>query len=387
MTSFRSGRVSRTAGPDASGCRTTGRHLGAIPVLRVTLPDLALWILLSAGGVVVSFLTLRAIWFAVGRYRISRAGPRPLSASRARIWQPPDQRNRLNLVGQPSGADDPPSPPFMFLEEHAQGSQPCVSLRDARGRRWRVKWGDEVRSESFAVRFAQACGYFAPPTYFVPAGHIEGAAHLQRARSCVHDTDGSFVDGRFQLDDPSVKKLFEEHSWSWDDNPFVGTPELSGLKIVAMLLSNWDTKDRRDVARGSNTAIFEHPVARRRREARYVLSDWGGSMGKWGANIVTRGRWDVDGFESQTPGFVTGVKDGRVSFGYAGQRTADVAGDIPLEHARWFCEHASTLTDRLLVQALLASGATQDEAERFARSLLERIHQLQAVVTSTAGQP
>ena len=42
---------------------------------------------------------------------------------------------------------------------------------------------------------------------------------------------------RFELEDPAVKKMFEEHSWSWDDNPFLGAPELSGLKIV-MLLSN-----------------------------------------------------------------------------------------------------------------------------------------------------
>jgi hypothetical protein len=353
----------------------------------VTLGDLATWVLLIAGGVVVSVVTLRAIWFAIGHVRIRRAGPRPLSASHARIWHQPHPQRPLNVSDHPGASDEPPSPPFTFLEEHSQGSQPCVSIRDARGRCWRVKWGDEVRAESFAVRFAQACGYFAPPTYFVAGGRIEGAAQLQRARSCVRDTDGSFVDGRFQLDDPDVKKLFEEHSWSWDDNPFVGTPELSGLKIVVMLLSNWDTKDRRDVARGSNTAIFEHRVARRRWEARYVLSDWGGSMGKWGANVVTRGRWDVDGFESQTPQFVTGVKDGRVSFGHAGQRTGDIAGDIPIAHARWFHGHASTLTDRLLIQALLASGATQDEAERFARSLLERMHRLHAVLTSPAGQP
>jgi len=111
-----------------------------------------------------------------------------------------------------------------------------------------------------------------------------------------------------------------------------------------MLLSNWDAKDRRDVARGSNTAIFEHRVGRWPRihhEARYLLTDWGGAMGKWGSTIVTRGRWDVDGFEAQTPQFVTGVVDGRVAFGYTGQRTADIAGDIQVAHARWFHGYAS----------------------------------------------
>ena len=85
--------------------------------------------------------------------------------------------------------------------------------------------------------------------------------------------------------------MFEEHSWAWNDNPFLGSRELQGLKILIMLLSNWDTKDRRDVARGSNTAIFEHGRPARPRGA---LPDHrlGWIDGRWGANIVTRGRWD-----------------------------------------------------------------------------------------------
>jgi hypothetical protein len=174
---------------------------------------------------------------------------------------------------------------------------------------------------------------------------------------------------------------FNEHSWSWDDNPFVGTPELSGLKLVVMLVSNWDTKDRRDVARGSNTAIFEHRVSPWTREARYLITDWGGAMGKWGTNVVSRGRWDPEGFEVQTPQFVTGVRDdGIVTFGYVGQRTADVAYDIPVDHVRWFYQHASRLTEAHLREGLLASGANADEAVRFARALLDRVAQLGQVV-------
>jgi hypothetical protein len=151
-----------------------------------------------------------------------------------------------------------------------------VSVIDLQGRRWRVKWGDEVRSENFAVRFAWACGYFAGTTYFVASGRIEGAKDLTRARDCI-DGECRFVEARFELDDPGVVKMFEEHSWAWNDKPFVGTRELNGLKIVVMLLSNWDTKDRSDIARGSNTAIFEHRVSRWRREAHYLITDWGRS--------------------------------------------------------------------------------------------------------------
>ena len=187
-----------------------------------------------------------------------------------------------------------------------------------------------MQPETFAVRLAWACGYFAEITHFVASGTIEGAGALSRAAPCL-DQEGCFVDARFELDDPEVEKLFEEHSWSWTGNPFVGTPELAGLKIILMLISNWDNKDQRDVARGSNTAIYVTRVSRWKREAQYLIVDWGGSMGRWGGNVVTRGRWDAAGFAAQTPQFVTGVANGFVQFGYTGQRTADARAGIRVE--------------------------------------------------------
>jgi hypothetical protein len=351
----------------------------------MTLSDLALWIGLGVGAVFAAVMIRRGVLRAIGAYRTRRAGPARLGASHHRIWRDPGQVEALSLVHGPGGADGAPVAPCTFLEEHETGSQPCLSVRDARGRRWRVKWGAEARVETFAVRVAWACGYFAEITHFVPAGVIADVPILKRTRDCVEAPEGHFVDARFEADDPEVEKFFEEHSWAWDANPFVGTRELSGLKIVMMLLSNWDSKDRRDVALGSNTAIFVtrvHRWPRTHREAQYLLTDWGGAMGKWGSTIVTRGRWDVDGFEAQTPQFVVGVKEGRVCFGYTGQRTADIAGDIPVEHARWFHGYASRIGERQLVEGLLASGASDDEAQRFARALVERIAQLGRAVAS-----
>ena len=267
-----------------------------------------------------------------------------------------------------------PAPPFRFVEEHFTGSQPCVAVRDAKDRLWRVKWGHEAKPESFAVRFAWACGYFAEVTHYVPAGTIVEAGALSRARQCI-DEAGTFADARFELEDRSVRMLFNEHSWAWNDNPFVGTKQLSGLKIVNMLLSNWDTKDRRDVARGSNTAIFE-VRAPWGREARYLITDWGGAMGKWGSNLVSRGRWDAAGFAAQTPQFVTGVRDGWVNFGYQGQRTAEIARDITVEHVHWFYRYARRIKEPALRQALVACGATEEDATTFARAIADRVRQL-----------
>ncbi len=342
--------------------------------------QILLWVVIAAAGAAAIAIAVRLSWHAAGLYLIRRAGPRPLLATRHVLWRDPGDVAALDLEHGPGGRDLQPRAPFTFVEEHLTGSQPCVSVTDARGRRWRVKWGGEVRAENFAVRLVWACGYFAETTYFFASGTITGARDLQRAASCIA-ADCTFQDARFELEEPGARTFFEEHSWAWNDNPFVGSAQLNGLKILAMLLSDWDTKDRRDVARGSNTAIFEHRLSRFRREARYLITDWGGSMGRWGGNIVTRGRWDVDGFEAQTPQFVTGVSDGFVQFGYAGQRTADIAIGITLADVRWLMRYLGAITDAQLRQALDASGASEEERERFTKALRARIDQLRDVST------
>ena len=342
---------------------------------------IAAWI---AAGIVAAFIGLHLFWRAKGLYKVRKAGPRPLFGVRHRLWRDPGDIPRLDMTAGPGGPGQAPKAPFRFIEEHGTGSQPCVSVHDANGRRWRVKWGPEVRSETFAVRLAWACGYFAEITHFVPAGTIEGVVGtLSRAASCL-DADGCFVDARFELDDPDVMKLFEEHSWSWTDNPFVGTTELAGLKVLLMLISNWDNKDQRDVARGSNTAIYVTRVSRWKREAQYLIVDWGGSMGKWGGNPVTRGRWDAEGFAAQTPHFVSGIANGYVQFGYTGQRTGDARASIRPNDVAWLCGYLGRITDAQLRAALDASGATSEEKESFAASLRTRIAQLQDIASTAS---
>jgi hypothetical protein len=120
-------------------------------------------------------------------------------------------------------------------------------------------------------------------------------------------------------------------------------------------------------------------VSRWKREAQYLIVDWGGSMGRWGGNVVTRGRWDAAGFAAQTPQFVTGVTNGFVQFGYTGQRTADARSSIRAEDIAWLNQYLGRITDDQLRAALDASGATSEETESFATSLRARITQLQSV--------
>lgn len=332
----------------------------------------------AAAGAASVFLGLRLFWRTLGYYKVRKAGPRPLFGVRHRLWSDPGAIETLDMTAGPGGREQAPQPPYRFIEEHSTGSQPCISVHDGNGRRWRVKWGPEVPCETFAVRLAWACGYFAEITHLVVSGRIEGVGTLARAAPCV-DAGGGFADARFELDDPAVMKLFAEHSWSWTDNPFVGSPQLAGLKVLLMLISNWDNKDQRDVARGSNTAIYVTRVSRWKREAHYLIVDWGGSMGRWGNTIVTRGRWDAEGFAMQTPNFVTGVSSGYVQFGYTGQRTGDARANITTADVQWLVRYLGRITDDQFRAALTASGATPAEVESFTASLRSRVNQLQSV--------
>jgi hypothetical protein len=291
------------------------------------------------------------------------------------IWHQPPQPHNLDFVGGPGGREHAPRPPFTFVKEDTGGSNPKLEVTDANGRRWGVKWGTEVNAEVFATRLAWAAGYFVEPAYFVPRGRILGVSRdrLDRARKYVGD-DGTFSDARFELKVDVLKKLNDEQGWAWNDNPFVGTPELNGLKIVMMLTSNWDSKDVRDVGRGSNTAVY-HVQTSSGVEARYLITDWGGSMGKWGG-VFGREKWDADGFAKQTSDFVKGVDNGYVAFGYSGQRTGDVREGIRVSDVQWLMRYVGRITDAQIRDGLRAAGATPAEVETFTRSLRARIEAL-----------
>ena len=132
-----------------------------------------------------------------------------------------------------------------------------------------------------------------------------------------------------------------------------------------------------DVARGSNTAIFEYRLADHQREARYLIIDWGAALGAWGNNVIQRGRWDPEAFASQNTQFVAGVDGDIVQFGYQGQRTADVSANITRADVAWFVRIADRLTDDHLRAALRASGANREEIDLFTAALRSRLDQLQ----------
>jgi hypothetical protein len=290
------------------------------------------------------------------------------------LWRDPGQVSMLDLAYGVGGRDLEPKPPFLFVKEDLSGSNPKVLVKDGKDRKWSVKWSEEAHSDVFGSRMAWACGFVAQPEYYVAEGQIRGIDKgLKRAGSVIHG-DGYFKSARFQLrnDDP---KFLKDAGWSWVNSPFRGSPHVQGLKVLMMLLSDWDNKDARDQDRDSNLAVFQEQGPNGPRYL-YFIADWGGSMGKWGG-VAGRDKWDAKGFATQTADFVKGVHNGLVEWGYTGQRTEDQVRDIRVSDVQWLLKYLGRITDDQIRSALQASGATPEEVGSFARSLRDRIIQMQ----------
>jgi len=327
-------------------------------------------------GLVLSLIVMALSLFSVNSQAIQKKNE-SLQPGKPVIWQNPGAVENLDLVGGSSGRAKAPKPPFTFEEESMSGSNPKVRVTDANGVRWTAKFGSEVNAETFATRIVWAVGYFVEPAYFVPSGKIVGVGKLTRAKDSVK-SDGSFTDARFEMQkEKNVKKLEDEESWGWMQNPFVASKELNGLKVMLMLTSNWDNKDVRDVKRGSNTAIFRTPVSTVI-EDRYLVTDWGGSMGKWGG-YLSREKWDCKGFSSQNKDFIKGVKGDQVQFGYSAQHTDDFKTGVRVSDVQWLLQYLGRITDDQLRTGLKASGATASEADCFTVALRDRINQLKSI--------
>ena len=303
----------------------------------------------------------------------------PPASGRQVIWENPGRVSSRDLEFGPGGRAGVPAAPFTFLQEDSSGTTPKVNVRDAQGRTWNVKWGEEVHSEIFASRLAWSVGYIVESEYYVPQGLILGVDHhsLKRAAKEI-DRNGVFHSARFQLRS-QPDKFSKEYDWTWKDNPFVGTAELNGLRIMMLLTSNWDNKDARDIGGAdTNTAIFVRNLGRTV-EYRYFVQDWGATMGRWGG-AIKRSKWDCIGYDEESKHFIKGVKDGLVEWGYSGKHTGSAKDDIPVQHVWWLMRYLGQLTDRQLLAALRASGATEGEERCYLQAVRARIDVLASFV-------
>ena len=322
---------------------------------------------------------MRRLWFFIS---LAVSGL-PCAASDAAqvLWQRPETITTRDWIWGPGGEARAPKSPFEFIEEDRSGTNPKIRVRDSKGDQWIVKFGGENHSEAFASRLLFALGYVTQPSYFVKAGVVIGSHDLRRAKPFVAK-DGSFVYARFKLRDHKRLARADGHEWSWNDNPFIGSHELNGLKILLMLTSNWDAKDARD-GKGSNTSVYSKPGSAD--QLYYAFDDWGAAMGKWGG-FLQRDKWNPAGFREQTRAFVRLAPNQAIEWGYRGKHGKDITSGISADDIRWLLTYLAGVTDEDLRAGLQASGASNAAIDVYTRCLRERIAQLQRVSALPASR-
>jgi hypothetical protein len=292
------------------------------------------------------------------------------------LWREPEDIASRNLFYGPGGKAHVPQGAFTFKEEDMAGSSPKFDVVDEEGVKWRVKMGPEARPETVASRLVWAVGYFANEDYLMPAMHVEQMPRLRRGRNLV--LPGNNVHNvRLKRRLKDEKKI---GSWSWAKNPFTGTREWYGLRVLMAVMNNWDLKD-------INNSVYltrGEPA-----EEQYVVSDLGASFGSTGLNWGLKGKpaayCDSKWIKAISPEFVDfNVPSGpamnfyfnfyelsrRLSLLWLGHH-------IPRKDARWMGDLLARLSPQQIRDAFRAGGYSTDEVEQLSRALERRISELE----------
>jgi hypothetical protein len=275
-----------------------------------------------------------------------------------------------------------PVAPFSFVEEDKGGESPKFVVRDARGHEWTIKLGPEAQAETVSTRIVWSVGYFSEEAYYFDEARISGLPRLSRGQEYV---SGNTVRGaRFE---PKRAGMKRGSTWSWHNNPFENTRELSGLKVLMILLNNFDARSE------NNRVVYVNGP--RGRETRYYVTDLGATLGRAGGLGGTRSKNDLADFLSTQ--FVRGVdaRDGVVEFDFDTRpsglghlsvlyppyyrqevKKEKAMRGIPVTHARWIGSLLNQLSDEQLRDAFRAAGYSNGVRESYVAALRHRINQL-----------
>jgi hypothetical protein len=289
------------------------------------------------------------------------------------LWRNPTDIASRDLFYGPGGAEDQPRGTFTFVKEDLDGTNPKFVVRDQDGVKWKVKLGLEARPETVASRIVWAAGYYTNEDYFVPDLQVQGMpARLHRGWKLV-EPDGSVHNVRLKRELTSEKKI---GTWQWRSDPFMGTRELNGLKVMMALINNWDLKDE-------NNAICQKGS-----ERIYMVSDLGASFGSAGRSWPRdKAKGNPDSYRQskfirQTAAdWVDFRVPARPRFVYlvdpkayiARVRLEGIANHVPRADARWMGELLAHLSPLQIRDAFRAAGYSPQEVEGFSTVIESRI--------------
>jgi hypothetical protein len=219
-----------------------------------------------------------------------------------------------------------------------------------------------------------AAGYFADEDYYLPEIRVEKLPKLDRGRQYV--SKGGVVHGvRLER---KLKGQKKDGNWSWSKNPFVGTKELDGLKIMMALMNNWDLKE-------INNDIYEEQGG----PSRYVVSDLGATFGRTG-NPLVRSKSNLRDYRHSK--FIQKVKSEQVDFYMSSRpfsltavdvpnhvtrtKMQGVVKNIPRTHAEWLGRVLGQLSAEQIRDCFRAAGYTPEEVEGYTKVVRGRIADL-----------
>jgi hypothetical protein len=278
----------------------------------------------------------------------------------------PSDLEARDLFHGPGGSDlTPPSAAYAFVARKTTGTNPGYDVRDAMGRLWSVKLGEESQSEVTASRILWAIGFHQPPTYYLERWTLSGGDDTEQPA------------GRFRTE-PRGHEVIGD--WSWYDNEFIGSRPFGALITVNVLLNNWDFKT-------ANNKIYLVTDDDGRTERRYIVRDLGASLGKarqprilsWFPFMRHKqgSKNSLEDFEAR--GFVTGFDGETVQFDYRGIDDG-LVDSVTVADLRWTGELLSRLSERQWLDAFRAGGYSADQRERY-------VHRIQEKLAQAVAQP
>ncbi|HEV3312708.1 MAG TPA: hypothetical protein VG815_19525 [Chloroflexota bacterium] len=298
------------------------------------------------------------------------------------LWSEPRDIGHRDLFYGPGGEEHQPASVFTFVAEDLDGSNPKFNVRDDAGMKWKIKLGAEARPETVASRLVWALGYSAEEDYFVGEVLVRGMPlHLHRGQRLV-GTGGPIRNVRLKREPDDRKKI---GNWRWRDNPFTGTRELNGLRVLMAVINNYDLKD-------VNNAIHErkrHNTAGAD-ELVYEVSDLGSSFGSAGLERTDVSKGNLEAYRRTQ--FIKKATPDEVDFNVP--RRADwivlanvpeffmrlglrwIGQQIPREDAKWMGHLLAQLSSDQIRDAFRAAGYSAQEIDGFTAVLESRIAQL-----------
>jgi hypothetical protein len=269
------------------------------------------------------------------------------------LWQQPNDITSRNLFLGPGGKEMRPDlRRITLIKEEKGGYSKKYRIRDGSGREWVAKVGKEAQSETSAVRLLWGMGYLTEVNYLVPRITIPGK--------------GTFTNVRLEARPDNWKRGGE---WKWKQNPFTGTPQLQGLKIMMALINNWDLKD-------SNNVIIKDRD-NNGDELRYVISDLGATFGHASTTPLfwrfTRSRNNPENYAKSD--FFEKVKGDRVVLHFGGKNRG-LMKDIRVQDAQWIANLLSQLSDQQIRDAFRAANYTPSQINVLTREVRERTNEL-----------